>query len=84
MNICFLRARTNIQISDRNPLDYFKDFQGVENFDDILNSHLIERSFIERNSFSPSDYRDFLYARADAFSKRLKDALPDVAVNIVD
>jgi hypothetical protein len=84
MNICFLRARTNIQISDRNPLDYFKDFQNVENFDEILDSHLIARSFIERDSFSPSDYRDFLHARADAFSKRLKDALPDVEVKIAD
>ncbi|MGC9455720.1 MAG: GmrSD restriction endonuclease domain-containing protein [Phycisphaerae bacterium] len=84
MNICFLRARTNIQISDRNPLDYFKDFRSVEHFDRILDSHLIDRRFIERDSFSPADYRDFLYARADAFCRRLKDALPDVAVNIVD
>ncbi len=84
MNICFLRARTNIQISDRNPLDYFKDFQTVQNFDGILASHLIDRSFVERDSFSPNDYRDFLYARADNFCQRLKDALPDVTVNIVD
>lgn len=84
MNICFLRARTNIQISDRNPLDYFRDFQDIRGFDDILASHLIDPRFIERDSFAPEDYREFLYARADAFCQRLKDALPDVTVNIVD
>jgi len=84
MNICFLRARTNIQISDRNPLEYFKDFKDIPNFDGILTSHLIDRSFVERDNFSPGDYRDFLHARADAFCQRLKDALPDVTVSIVN
>lgn len=84
MNICFLRARTNIQISDRNPLDYFKDFEAVQNFDGILASHLIDRRFIEQDSFTPSDYHDFLCARANSFGQRLKDALPDVEVKIVD
>jgi len=84
MNICFLRARTNIQISDQNPLDYFQDFKGVRDFDGILGSHLIDRSFVERDSFSPNDFRDFLYARAEEFCRRLKNALPNVAVSIVD
>lgn len=84
MNICFLRARTNIQISDRNPLDYIQEFHTVPDFDKILASHLIDAAFIERDGFGPYDYRDFLLARADAFCESVKAALPDVKVTIVD
>ncbi|RJP65948.1 MAG: DUF262 domain-containing protein [Candidatus Abyssobacteria bacterium SURF_17] len=84
MNICYLRARTNIRISNRNPLDYFNDFKEVRDFDGILNSHLIPAQYTKRDNFAPSDYRDFLFARAELFCNRLDQALPDVAVQIVD
>ena len=85
MNICYLRAKTNIRISDRNPLDYLKEYrQGVRNFDKILKSHLIPDEFMDRKSFQPSDYRKFLFARAELFCQRLQDALPDVEVTIRD
>jgi len=84
MNICFLRAKTNIRISDKNPLDYFKDFENVRDFDSILDSHLIPKEFLKREKYKPQDYRDFLFNRADAFCNRLRDALPDVKVTIVD
>ena len=84
MNICYLRARTNIKIGDKNPLHYFQEFESVNGFDNILKSHLIPKEFIERKEFKPEDYRDFLYARAELFCKKLRDELPDVEVNIVD
>ena len=84
MNICYLRAKTNIQISDKNPLEYFQDYRGVRDFDDILESHLIPTEFLSRETFKPTDYRDFLFARAELFSRKLRDALPDVDVQIVD
>jgi len=84
MNICFLRAQTNIRISDRNPLDYFNDFRNVQDFQGILESHLIPKEFTGRDTFRPSDYREFLFARADLFCQRLEQALPDVDVQIVD
>lgn len=85
MNICFIRAATNIRIGDKNPLSYFKEFSNsVRNFDSILESHLIPKDFVERESFSPAQYRDFLFARAEWFAKRLKQELPDVEVKIVD
>jgi len=84
MNICYLRARTNIKIGDKNPLHYFQEFESVNGFDNILKSHLIPKEFIEREEFKPEDYRDFLYARAELFCKKLRDELPDVEVNIVD
>ena len=83
MNICYLRARTNILISDRNPLEYFEEFKERGDFDRILGSHLIPRAFIERDNFTVEDYREFLYSRADAFCQSLKKALPDVEVTIV-
>ncbi|MBO8129692.1 MAG: DUF262 domain-containing protein [Peptococcaceae bacterium] len=84
MNICFLRARTNIKIGDKNPLAYFKEFESTRDFDRILESHLIPREFIDKQEFKPEDYREFLFARADWFARRLKDELPDVKVTIVD
>ncbi|MEA2066506.1 MAG: DUF262 domain-containing protein [Thermotogota bacterium] len=84
MNICYLRARTNIKIGDKNPLHYFQEFESVNSFDNILKSHLIPKEFIERDEFKPEDYRGFLYARAELFCKKLRDELPDVEVNIVD
>lgn len=81
MNICYLRARTNIQISDKNPLVYFKGFKGLE---PILKSHLIPEEFIERKKFEPKEYGDFLLARAAWLGKRLKSELTDVEFQIVD
>ena len=84
MNICYLRAKTNIKVGDKNPLHYFSEFKNVKDFEKILESHLIPKEFIERQEFHPSDYKDFLYARAALFCQKLKDELPDVEVSIID
>jgi hypothetical protein len=84
MNICFLRSKTNIHIGDRNPLHYFKEYESVRDFDRILDSHLIPRQFIEKDTFAPEDYRSFLYARAELFYQRLKNELTDVEVRITE
>jgi len=84
MNICFLRAKTNIQIGDKNPLTYFREFQATAGFDQILATHLIPRRFIERKEFKSDDYYEFLAARAQLFAEKLRDELPDVEVRIVD
>jgi hypothetical protein len=83
MNICYLRAKTNIRIGDRNPLHYFRQFASVDRFDSILKSHLIPKEFVEREDFKPQHYRDFLYARAELLCQKLKSELPDVEVRIV-
>ncbi len=83
MNICYLRAKTNIKISNRNPLHYFCEFEHAACFDEILESHLIPPEFIKRDRFTPQDYRDFLYARAELIYRKLQAELPDVKVNIV-
>ena len=82
MNICYLRAKTNIKIGDKNPLHYFREFKNSDNFNDILKSHLIPKDFIEKEQFKPENYRDFLYARAELFCQKLKDELPNVEVII--
>lgn len=84
MNICFLRALTNIRIGDKNPLTYFEDFRDRAGFESILESHLIPGEFIRRTEFHPSDYEQFLNARADRFATRLKESLPNVEVTITD
>jgi len=84
MNICYLRAKTNIHVGDKNPLHYFREYHGTSHFDEILQSHLIPKDFIEREQFVPSDYQEFLYARADRVCQKLKQELPDVKVNIAE
>lgn len=86
MNICFLRAKTNIQIGKKNPLHYFREFEtrNPKRFDEIIGSHLIPRGFIEKPKFVVEDYTDFLKVRADVFAQKLRMALPDVDVKIID
>ena len=84
MNICYLRRKTNIKIGDENPLHYFREFENVDDFGNILESHLIPKEFIEREEFKPEDYRDFLYVRAELLCQKLKNELPDVDVKIVE
>jgi len=84
MNICYLRAKTNIKIGDKNPLHYFREFEGVRNFEETLKSHLVPVEFMQRSEFNPDDYRDFLIARAELLCKRLESELPDVEVRLVD
>jgi len=82
MNICFLRALTNIRVGDKNPLTYFEEFKKKPGFDRMLASHLIPREFIDREKFSPGDYTEFLEKRAELFALELKNFLPDVDVTI--
>lgn len=84
MNICFIRARTNIQIRDKNPLTYFKEFENVKKFDKILQSHFIPQEFIYRKTFRQSDYGKFLHTRAQWLAESLKAELADVDVKIID
>lgn len=85
MNICFLRAETNIQIGDKNPLTYFSDLKSrVRDFDTILASHLIPREQLGGDEYNPQEYAGFLHARADWLCRRIRDQLPDVEVTITD
>jgi hypothetical protein len=83
MNICFLRAGTNIAIRDKNPLHYFNGYKLVQDFDRILDSHLIPQSFVDRPSFEPEDYCQFLQVRANLFAETVQRKLSDVDVRIV-
>ena len=40
MNIAYLTQLTNLQISDKSPLEYLIDYDD-ENFEDVLKTHLI-------------------------------------------
>jgi hypothetical protein len=84
MNICYLRAKTNIKIGYKNPLHYFREYKDAGNFGNIIKSHLIPMEFIEKEEFKPEDYLNFLYARAELFCQKLKEELPSVNVKIVD
>jgi len=85
MNISFLRAETNIKISDTDPLEYLKDFaKDVRGFDKILQSHLIPPLYVEMTGFSADMYRNFLFERAEWIAELLRAELSHVDVQIVE
>lgn len=46
MNIAYLTQITNLTISDRNPLEYLKDYD-IEGFGEILRGHFIPKDLLE-------------------------------------
>jgi len=56
----------------------------VRDFEKIRESHLIPKEFIEKEEFHPSDYKDFLFARAELFCQKLRDELPDLKIRIIN
>ncbi|MBW6475122.1 MAG: DUF262 domain-containing protein [Anaerolineaceae bacterium] len=84
MNICFLRAETNIKISDTDPLNYLKHYaDSINGFEKILDSHLIPAKYLHYTTFSNEIYQSFLQERANFITEKLKDELQDVDVTIV-
>jgi len=58
--------------------------QNTPHFDEILRSHLIPKEFVVKEEFVPTDYKYFLYRRAELFCQKLNEELPDVEVKIID
>ncbi|MNG06075.1 hypothetical protein D3C84_892970 [compost metagenome] len=64
-NICFLAASENNRISDKNPIDYFKDIPKTHS-DDIFKSALIPMNAQNGNM----EFQDFINARIDLLKEK--------------
>jgi hypothetical protein len=100
MNLCWMSQKTNFDIGDTSPAIYFDRYRDKLaetqkeipeeqpekklTFEDILASQLIPLDFASRKAFQKADYRPFLLDRARLFATRLRAALPDVPLTIVD
>jgi hypothetical protein len=86
MNIAYLTQLTNIQISDKNPLEYVREYDSSR-FDEVLATHLISSELLEwaRQEDMPKNGLDrFIEARVDLMIDNLKEKLAGVPFDVID
>lgn len=86
MNIAYLTQLTNLQISDKSPLEYLKDYDD-EHFENVLKTHLIPLEILQwaRDDNMPDDALDrFIDLRVDIIINELKNILKDIPFEIID
>jgi len=86
MNIAYLTQLTNLQISDKSPLEYLKKYDD-ENFEDVLKTHLIPLEILHlgRDNKMPDDALDkFIDLRVDIIIEELKNILKNISFEIID
>ena len=86
MNIAYLTQITNLDISDRPPLEYIKDYDQNTNFEGVLHSHLIPKDILTwiRSDDMPDDALDqFIEARINMIIEKLSEKLEDIKIEII-
>lgn len=86
MNIAYIPQIENIKISDRNPVDYLRDYDKGD-FERTLSGHLIPLNLLEwaRQDRLPENALDvFVEKRVESFLAAIKDRLRAFVVDVVD
>lgn len=86
LNIAYLTQITNLRISNRNPLEYVRDYLGA-GFAEIQRTHLLPDTLAEwaRSDAMPEDALDmFIESRLDLVLARLCELLGDVQMDVID
>lgn len=86
INIAYLTQITNLQISNKNPVDYLKDYMGPS-FNVAKESHFLPDILLQwaQNEEMPIDALDmFIEARLDLILSRLKKHLNGLKFDIID
>ena len=86
MNIVYLTQITNLRISDKNPMDYLKDYDCQE-FENVLSSHLLPSNILTwaRMDEMPDNALDiFIDTRIDYIINDLKQKLQAVKFEVID
>jgi hypothetical protein len=86
MNIAYLTQITNLEISDKNPLVYLKDYD-VPAFADVMRSHLISEELIKwsRVEYMPENALDlFIESRIDNILEQLKKNITITKFEVID
>ena len=86
LNIVYLTQITNLRISNRNPLDYLKDYVGPR-FGDIKRTHLspdILDELASSNEMSEDALERFVEGRLELVAQTLKQYLVGIAFELVD
>ncbi len=87
MNIAYLTQITNLNISDRAPLEYVKEYDQNPNFEGVINSHLLPEEIIQwaRMEEMPKDALDqFIEVRIELIIEELRSQLDDINIEVMD
>jgi len=87
MNIAYITQRTNLNISDRNPLDYIAEFAQNPNFEKVISSHLLPIDLLEwaKMEDMPENALDqFIEKRVDLIIMELKEILAGINFEVID
>lgn len=86
MNIVYLPQITNLKISNRNPINYLKDYD-KNHFEQVLAAHLVDPKILSwaREDDLPEDGLDsFIDARVKMIIERIKEKLEGVTFDVID
>lgn len=87
MNIAYITQITNLEISDRNPLEYIKEYDQNPKFEEVINSHMLPTDLIQwsRMAEMPENALDqFIEKRVEIIITELKDILQGVNFEVID
>ena len=87
MNIAYLTQITNLDISDRNPLEYIKEYDKNPDFEGVLDSHMLTNQLLEwaRMDEMPSNALDvFIEERVENVIDELRKQLSGVNIEVID
>lgn len=86
MNIVYLTQITNLNITNRNPLEYMKDYDKPE-FEAIIPTHLLTKEVLlwARTNNMPSNALDIcIEKRIELIIDDLKKKLPISSFDVID
>lgn len=86
MNIAYITQITNLNITNRNPLEYIKDYDKRE-FEAIMPSHLLPKEILEwarDNDMPPNALDLFIEKRVEMVIEDLKKSLQGQTFDVVD
>jgi hypothetical protein len=86
MNIAYLTQITNIKISDKNPVQYLRDYDDP-GFKNVLRTHLVPMEILEwaRQERMPANGLDrFIEGRVELMIEDLREKLPGVTFDVID
>ena len=87
MNIAYLTQITNLEISDKNPLNYIQEYDSNPEFQAVIKNHFLPSELLEwsRQESMPFDALDqFIEKRVDLIIEELKGILSGVNVEVID
>jgi len=85
MNIAFIPQMTNLEISDKNPLEYLREYDNGQ-LEEVLPTHLIPLEILDwvRHNSMPEDALDvFVEKRIDLMADTLRQKLVGLDIRVI-